>query len=108
MDTNVIRFRTRHFTWIERQLLITATQVWSEFTMPQSIIFDVTEDGEEYCVVLDYTEKCVAHIGFTKTRIFVDSAWFGYGEYHDIEELIRITMPTEYHSKYFEYKRKLA
>ena len=108
MASNVIKLRGRTFTWAERQLLMTGIQVWSEFTLPHEITFGLSDEGDEYAVVINAEGRTVAHIGFTPTQLFVDGAWYGYLEYSCIDTLIHETMPKEFRSKYCEYKRKLA
>jgi hypothetical protein len=84
----------KRFTTADRGLIRAAAQAWSFCLREQTEIFDFTDEGEEYCVVIDnLADSARCHLGFTATGFFHDSQWFGYTEASTLMALLLINMP---------------
>lgn len=98
MKTNVIQLfkapAEKRFTSEERDLIRVAAQAWSFCMREQTPMFDFTDEGEEYCVVMDNIADAIrCHLGHTDTGFFHDSAWFGYTEATTLQALLLFNMP---------------
>lgn len=98
MKTNVIQLfkasAEKHFTSEERDLIRRAAQAWSFCIREQTPMFAFTDEGEEYCVVMDnLADSARCHFGFTDTGFFHDSQWFGYTEALTLQALLILNMP---------------
>ena len=84
----------KQFSTLERDLIRRASQAWSFCLREQTEIFDFTDEGEEYCVIIDNLyDFARCHLGFTATGFFHDSQWFGYTEAPTLTALLQFNMP---------------
>lgn len=89
MSSNILPFITREFTKRERGLLKRFVEAVSDhLRLKMTLEFGFSDEGDEYCVVLQPNGDPKAHFAKTDWGYFRDSEIYGYIEGKTLDELV--------------------
>jgi hypothetical protein len=105
--STVINFcdkKRRVFTASEHRALGDFTASWEPIIPGLYLSVQVTDEGEDYALLMDGEETVRIHIGFQRNGFFGDSMNFGYAEAPNLNTLLKINMRGSVLDSYMELR----